>query len=386
MKTKDQPKLFWPIEKLHNWDRNPRTIKDEDFDRLKKQIHELGEYKPLIITEDGEVIGGNMRLKAYLELGFKECWVSIIHPKDDAEKLKYALSDNDQAGNYVEEDLNKLLNEYKDQIDLSEFNVEMGNTASLSEFLDDVMKKEEAGKQQTEIEPDKKSRPKSALGEIYHLGPHLLMCGDATNSEHVAMLMGEKRATLAFLDPPYNVEYEYNEYKDKMTYDQYKQFCVNWFTIAKAYSAFQVITPGTVNLHMWGEIEKWKSIAPWIKMNAMNNGEISYLRKWEPIIFYGKTDKRRDTDIFDFNWEVEKDIEHTCIKPISMIVDIVTTFSERDDIVIDFFMGSGSTLVACQRANRVCYGMELDPFYVDVVRKRYAREIGKEAEWEELTI
>ena len=86
------------ISELREWDKNPRSIKRVDFERLKTQIKKLGQYKPLLITEDGEVIGGNMRLKAYRELGIKDVWVSVVKPKDENQKLEYALSDNDRAG------------------------------------------------------------------------------------------------------------------------------------------------------------------------------------------------------------------------------------------------------------------------------------------------
>ena len=93
------------IKTLHNWNKNPRAIKKEDFERLRNQIKELGQYKPLIITSDGEVLGGNMRLRAYQELGISDIWVSIVEPKTEADKIKIALSDNDRAGYYIEQDL-----------------------------------------------------------------------------------------------------------------------------------------------------------------------------------------------------------------------------------------------------------------------------------------
>ena len=91
------------LSTLKNWDKNPRSIKDKDFQRLKKQIQKLGQYKPLIITQEGVVLGGNMRLRAYRELGLKDIWVSIIDASTEEKKLEYALSDNDRAGFYDSE-------------------------------------------------------------------------------------------------------------------------------------------------------------------------------------------------------------------------------------------------------------------------------------------
>ena len=117
-------KEYWDISKLHEWDKNPRGIKKKDFDRLKKQIQKLGQYKPLIITPDGEVLGGNMRLKAYRDLGMDDLWVSVVKPKDENEKLEYALSDNDRAGYYDADLLANLMPQF--DIDWSSYSQEDG--------------------------------------------------------------------------------------------------------------------------------------------------------------------------------------------------------------------------------------------------------------------
>jgi site-specific DNA-methyltransferase (adenine-specific) len=115
-------KMMWPIEKLKNWDKNPRTISDQQLERLKKQIQKLGQYKPLVITPDGTVLGGNMRLKAFQELGIQEIWVSIVEPKDLNEMLEFNLSDNDRAGKYDEELLHELMPEF--DLNWSEWSVD----------------------------------------------------------------------------------------------------------------------------------------------------------------------------------------------------------------------------------------------------------------------
>jgi len=109
-------KDYKKLTELHGWDKNPRSIKGKDFDRLKKQIQKLGQYKPLLITKDNEVIGGNMRLKAYKELGINEVWVSVVDPKDDNEKLEYALSDNDRAGFYDSDLLANLVSGTREMV------------------------------------------------------------------------------------------------------------------------------------------------------------------------------------------------------------------------------------------------------------------------------
>jgi site-specific DNA-methyltransferase (adenine-specific) len=112
------------INSLKEWDKNPRSIKQVDFERLKAQIVKLGQYKPLIVTLENEVIGGNMRLKAFKDLGIKEVWVTIVEPKSEQEKLEIALSDNDRAGYYDDDMLANLIGEFP-KLDLSQFAVDM---------------------------------------------------------------------------------------------------------------------------------------------------------------------------------------------------------------------------------------------------------------------
>src|SRR5690606_887797 len=105
----EMTKEFRKISQLHLWEKNPRGIMTKDFDRLKRQIQKLGQYKPLLITEDGTVLGGNMRLRAYKDLGIEEIWVSVVKAETEAEKLEYALSDNDRAGYWEEDKLAEMI-------------------------------------------------------------------------------------------------------------------------------------------------------------------------------------------------------------------------------------------------------------------------------------
>lgn len=122
------------LSELRNWKDNPRSIKAKDFERLKKQIQKLGQYKPLLVTPDGEVIGGNMRLKAYQELGVQEVWVSVVTPKDENEKLEYALSDNDRAGFYDEDLLANLVPNYN--IEWKDYAIDLKEPVNLGELID----------------------------------------------------------------------------------------------------------------------------------------------------------------------------------------------------------------------------------------------------------
>jgi len=135
-------KVFWPIAKLQTWKHNPRAITKDDYERLKKQILKLGQYKPLVVNSgmfmpiEGEVLGGNMRLKVYQELGVKNIWVSLVDPKTEAEKLEYALSDNDRAGHYVADKLAELSFNLKDSLVLTDYHIDLGKTLNLQSVLE----------------------------------------------------------------------------------------------------------------------------------------------------------------------------------------------------------------------------------------------------------
>ena len=130
-------KLTRPISTLSNWDKNPRTITVEDFERLKRQIERLGQYKPLLITEDGVVLGGNMRLRAYRDLGWTDAWVEVVDAKTDAMKIEYALSDNDRAGDYDQEKLTELITNTPNinLTALQDYKVDLGKMTDIDDLL-----------------------------------------------------------------------------------------------------------------------------------------------------------------------------------------------------------------------------------------------------------
>lgn len=127
-------KLMWDISKLRNWEKNPRGIKDKDFKRLKAQIKKLGQYKPLIVTVEGIVLGGNMRLRAYQQLGIKEVWVSVVEAKTETQMVEYALSDNDGVGYWEEDQLAELIQQ-QGQFDWSAFKVNLGKFTTIPDLL-----------------------------------------------------------------------------------------------------------------------------------------------------------------------------------------------------------------------------------------------------------
>ena len=396
-------KITKHISELHNWKDNPRNITPKDFERLKGQIQRLGQYKPLLVTKDGEVIGGNMRLKAYKELGITDIWVSVVEPKDDNEKLEYALSDNDRAGYYDDDLLANLIPNY--DIDWSQYAVDMKPPEDIQKLIDSITPVEED--EAPEVSEDE---PISKLGEVYQLGRHRLMCGDATSIEDVEKLMVGKKADITFHSPPYNVGHNLG-YKNDNKYENYKDDNPEYIDLLSdsTNNALEFSEYVFVNLQFLAnnkrqiidylhtfrdyfvDIAYWKKsqVQPAMAKNVMNS-------QCENVFIFNKQNQSRAINTGSFHGNVSNFIEtnsasgenenakiHNATFPISFVTHFVKNFSQNG--VIDLFGGSGSTLIACEQTNRICYMMELDPKYCDVIRKRYAKFIGQEDVWQTIT-
>lgn len=194
-------KEYRKLNTLKNWEQNPRTVTKEGLERLKKQITKLGQYKPLLITDDGTVLGGNMRLKAYQELGVEDIWVNVVDAPTEEKKIEYALSDNDRVGKYEGDQLSDLIGNFPD-VEWSNFSVDLNEPTTIDELI------ERFSEIQEDEVPEVNENPESKLGEVYQLGNHRLICGDATKTEYVDKLMNGKKANMVFTDPPYNVDYQ----------------------------------------------------------------------------------------------------------------------------------------------------------------------------------
>ena len=302
-----------PISEIIPYKDNPR-LNDKAVDIVAKSIKEFGFQSPIILDKKNEIIAGHTRLKAAQKLKLTEVPVIWAENLTDTQVKAFRIMNNKSSEN-AEWDITLLELELTN---LDELEYDLENTGfdlrEVGDILDDMETKDDGF---IEVDAYERAKNKTTIktGEIYQLGDHRLMCGDATKKEDVWALMGENKADLGLTDPPYNVGYEYASYEDNKTAEEYKIFCESFFENLISFSKFQAITPGTINLRMWANIGEWKSIAPWVKKNTMNNGEISRLRLWEPIIFYGKPEERRNTDVFEHNIKGEK-ISHTCPKPL----------------------------------------------------------------------
>lgn len=403
---KNLGKEFWSIDKLKLWDKNPRSITAKDFTRLKKQLQKLGAYKPLIITPDGTVIGGNMRLRALQTLGHKEAWVSIVNPKTEAEKIEIALSDNDRVGQYDEDALAELIYSFKDTISLADYKVDL----KMPYGLDDLISNYAPDSEKDDVVPEPR-KTDIKIGDIFTLGEHRLMCGDSTKKADVEKLMAGEKADCVFTDPPYGVDYgEKNRFlnsfqpsgrnlkdiaNDMLGKDELLDFLVKVFTLANEHGedhcSYYVTAPQNGELGLMMMMMMMMSGLPirhvliWNK-NRQNFslGRLDYEYKHEPILFtWKKTHNFYGNGQFKSSvWDIAKEQKcdiHPTMKPVALIENALLNSTKAGEICLDFFGGSGSTLIACEKLNRKCRMMEIDPLYCDVIVKRWENFTNKKA-------
>ncbi len=392
------------------WDKNPRGIKTKDFERLKKQILRLGVYKPLVVYEDGGkyiVLGGNMRIRALKDLGIKDVDISIVEPKSEAQKIEYALSDNDRAGYYEEEKLAELVYPEIKNLDLTEIKIDLGEALDLKQVVERFGPDIDDGADDVPEVDDTPAITKA--GDLFTLGKHRLMCGDSTKAEDVARLMKGEKAGLCFSSPPYFNQREYSQWK---TYEDYLTFAG---LIVKALPlASDAIVGWNIGsdeqAHRWMPADWWtlfrddgwmyqesfawvKAAAVWSVPRSMHieNGKYFPALRWEIILTvkrgkhpsFDMADRDRVRSFQDNVWQTavvsgteQKKTGHPAMFPTELPDRFITAYSMKGALSFDPFLGSGTTLIAAEKTGRVCYGMEIDPKYCDVIIKRYADYVG----------
>jgi DNA modification methylase len=394
---------YWDIDRLSNWDKNPRSIKTERFEELKNRLKRQGQMKPILVTATGTVIGGNMRLRALKELNVPKVWVSVTAATNDKDIFDLALTDNEEFGYYEQEQVAELaLSLGLTTLELQSYSLNLGQPTTLDLVLDKFGPEVE----EDEVpDLDEENEPESKLGEIYQLGPHRLICGDSTDESTWTQLMDGSKADMVFIDPPYNVDYE-GKTKDALKIENDKfasteafyTFLLDAFTLtaehAKAGASIYVAHADSEGLNFRRAFNDagfyMAQCIIWNK-NVMVMGRQDYHWKHEPILYGWKKGGgheyyggRTQTTVWDID-RPSRSESHPTMKPLALMTKAMKNSSKLEDIVVDSFLGSGSTLIAAELCGRVCYGMELDPRYCDVVRKRYAAHIGQDDNWQEAT-
>lgn len=384
-----------PIEDLKPADYNPRIIDEAELKGLVESIKTFGQQENLIVNKDMTVVSGHQRLKAMQELGITEAVCNVVDlDKKQEKKLNVLMNSQAISGKYDDSQLALILKELKLDDDYKSLRLDQLEPLNLG--TEEI---EEDEPPEVSSEP-----PVSKLGEIYQLGRHRVMCGDSTDKASVELLMGGKKANLVFTDPPYGMflDADYsgmegiskgNKYDNVIgDHDDFKPEL-----ITSVFDNFGYCK----DIFMWGadyysELLPNRNAGSWVVWDKMQGGEgvnDNYDKMFGSNfeLCWSKARHKRAIarvlwkGIFGLGAEDTDKRVHPTQKPVKLSDWFIQKFTKSGDIIADVYLGGGSTLMACEQTDRICYGMELDPKYVDVIRKRYAKFIGKEEEWQKVT-
>ena len=364
------------------WPRNPRKIGDAEAERLK-QSRERFEQPQVIVIGPGDVVyDGHQRLKVWadewgpdLEVAARVSSRALTEP--EREQLTVWLH-RGTAGEWDFEALKGW-----DTERLLEWGFEEGELEAAGFELGGEEPPADPGAQ-IDRAAELQEKWGTELGQLWQLGEHRLICGDCTDAAVVERVMGGERARLLFADPPYNVGKAYSDDTelDEKPVEDYRQFSQSWLSLAQKISDRQIITPGAINHVKWAKWFECKHIAPRLVRNTQVHGRVTAFWAWEPIFFFGSEfPKRRHLDIFDYasNYNTQAETgNHPCPKPLPLLEDIIENYSDQDEFVVDLFLGSGTTLIACERLGRKCRAVEIEPKYVAVTLERWHQMTGLE--------
>jgi DNA modification methylase len=374
------------ISKIKPNPTNPRIIKDDKFKKLVKSLQdfpEMTKVRPIVVNKDMIVLGGNMRLKAMKEAGWKEAPVEIVDWSEEKQK-EFIIKDNVGFGEWEWE---LLANEW-DAVELEEWGLDIPDFA---------LKNEEAQEDDYEI-PDE-IQTDIVLGDIFDIGHHRLICGDSTQTDTFERLLGQQMADLVVTDPPYNVALGMETVEqakarnrrtdgkviqnDKMSNDDFYQFLYDFYTALGSYTK-----PGGA-WYVWhadSEVVNFRKAMTdaglmvkqgliWEK-SSLVMGRQDYQWQHEPCLYgwkegaaHGWYSDRKQTTILKFD-KPSRNAEHPTMKPIPLFAYQIGNSSKQGDIVADGFGGSGTTMVACHQMNRKAYLVEFDPKYCQVIIDR----------------
>lgn len=365
-----------PISKVKPNKGNPRFIRDEKFAKLCNSLREfpdMAKLRPLIVNAEMVVLGGNMRLKAMQELKWETVPVIVADTLTPEQQAEFIIKDNVGFGEWNWE---MLANQWDAELltdwglDIPHFEPELELEAEEDDY-------EMPDELQTDI----------VLGDLFEIGEHRLLCGDSTDSDQVARLMNGEKADMCHTDPPYNIDYEGGSKKrEKIANDKLDDFPKFLYDV---YTTISIALKKGGAIYVWHASSEthnfiqqflnagflFKSYIVWNKNNS-TFGRSDYHWKHEPCI-YGWLDgashkwygDRKQTTVWDID-RPSRSEEHPTMKPIPLCCKPLENSSQKGDIVLDVFLGSGSTMVAAHQLKRKCYGMELDPKYCQVIIDR----------------
>lgn len=401
------------IEQIKQYKNNPKLHSKHQIKQIADSIKEFGFVNPVLLDENGEIIAGHGRFMAAQLLNMTTIPTITLSHLSDSQKRLYRIADNKltELGKW---DITALEIEIKE---LESLNLNLELTGFETEEIDNLIlgNSGTTNSKDDNIPELKPADYKSKLGDVWQLGRHFLICGDALKAETYTKLMGNKRAQMILTDPPYNVrvkdigssgKIKHDEFamaSGEMSSDEFVTFLNTFMKHTKEYSIYgslhylfmdwrHGIEMGLAASTVYDEL---KNICVWVKNNG---GMGSLYRSQHELCFIYKNGKashmnninlgahgRYRTNIWEYagangSADGKENLKlHPTVKPVAMLKDAILDVTKRGDIVLDCFLGSGSTLIACEQTGRICYGIELEPKYCDVTIKRYEELTGDNA-------
>ena len=382
---------------------NARKHDERNLKAIADSLKLFGQRKPICVTPDSIVVAGNGTLEAAKSLGWTEIAIARTPVGWTWEQIKaFAIADNQTA----------LLAEWDDKV-LADQLLELDANGWELEELGFENLQPPAGQDDEEPLSFDDAPTRAKLGDLWKIGNHRILCGDCTDWNNVTKLIQEKKVKMIFTDPPYNLDFkgqqlsnttkngiQINHYEsvntkhnsinnDSLEEDKFNEFITKALINMKKtnpdswYFTFIDLTLDQLLNPLRATGFDWKSIIIWVKNQASLSGK-DYKSKYEPIVygckpnsFYGE--RYLQEDVWEFQRTLKNDL-HPTMKPIPLIENAIKNSSKENDLIFDPFAGSGSTLVACEKTNRIGYGIELDPKYVDVILDRLEKQTGLEAQ------
>ena len=380
-----------PLKELKPAAYNPRKkLKkgDKEYEKIKQSLLKFGYVDPILVNEDLTVIGGHQRLTVLKDLDYETAKCVIVKlSKEDEKALNIAL--NKITGQWDEALLADLL------LDLQESDFNLDLTGFEPPEIDDILSNvhdKELSEDEFDVEEELKKPTLSRHGDIWQLGKHRVICGDSTKAETYKQLLDDRKANLVVTDPPYNVDVEETAGKilnDNMSDGDFYQFLLSMFTQVENHMeddasiyVFHADTEGLNFRKAFKEAGFYLSGCCIRKKNSLVLGRSPYQWQHEPCLYGWKKkgkhqwfSDRKQTTIWEYD-RPKSSRDHPTMKPIQLMAYPIQNSSMRGTIVLDPFLGSGSTLIAADQTGRVCYGIELDEKFVDVIVKRYIEVTG----------
>jgi DNA modification methylase len=387
-----------PIDSLIPYIRNAKQHSDAQVAQIAASIREFGWGAPILVDGQNNVIAGHGRLLAARKLGLSEVPVVPLTHLSDIQRKALILADNKIGENATWD--NELLG--LELAELKDAGMDLELTGFSAEEWDALINGDEPdnpGLTDEDAVPEVTENPISRPGDIWLLGEHKVLCGDATKAEDYKLLLGDELVDMTFTDPPYNVNYA-NTAKDKMRGknrpilndnmgEGFGVFllaaCQNILAVTKGavYIAMSSSELDTLQSAFRASGGKWSTFIIWAK-NTFTLGRADYQRQYEPILYGWREGSdhywcgvRDQGDVWQIKKPKKNDL-HPTMKPVELVERAVRNSSKSRDLVLDPFGGSGSTLISCEKSGRRARLIELDPKYVDVIVRRWQEFTGQE--------